>query len=196
MNPMKRSMVNAIDKTGAALFLFLFLCLAWLPGCGYHFRAVGEPVGIEISSLAIPMIESTSSRLGFEGEFTKVIREEFISRANIPLVSEDKAAMVLIAKVYDIKTDPLSYAITQNSVRGETVNYEETNARWLRIQMEARLVERATGKVIWEDKDLAEKASFSVGTDPLTNRYNERKAVSQIAKNLARRLYLQTMERF
>ncbi len=194
MNPIKRPMADGINRIGVAFFLCL--CLVGVPGCGYHFRAVGKPMGIEIPSLAIPMIESGSSLLGFEGEFTKVIREEFISRANIPLVPENEAAMVLIGKVYDIKTNPLSYSITQSSVRGEKTNYEETNARWLRIRMEARLMERATGKIIWQDKNIAEKASFSVGTDPLTNRHNERKAVSQIAKNLARRLYLQTMERF
>ena len=38
--------------------------------------------------------------------------------------------------------------------------------------------------------------TFAVGTDPLANRYNERNAVRQIARRLAERIYLKTMERF
>jgi hypothetical protein len=43
---------------------------------------------------------------------------------------------------------------------------------------------------------MEEKAVFSVGTDPLVNRYNQRKAVREIAQILAKRIYSKTMERF
>ena len=65
-------------------------------GCGYHFRPTGNPVGLQIESLAIPLMESTSSSLGFEGDFTRFIREEFASHAKFPLVSREEASTVLI----------------------------------------------------------------------------------------------------
>jgi hypothetical protein len=37
-----------------------------------QFRAAGEPVGIELTSIAIPMIESAASIKGFEADFTTV----------------------------------------------------------------------------------------------------------------------------
>ena len=64
-----------------ALLLLLTLLLA---GCGYSLRADGEPVGIQLESLAIPLFSSTSSEIGFEADFTKVIRQEFISHARVP----------------------------------------------------------------------------------------------------------------
>jgi hypothetical protein len=176
--------------------LTAWLCLTIMPGCGYHFSAEGEPVGIKIRSLAIPLMESTSSDLGFESEFTKTIRDEFISHADVPLVSRDKAEMVLIGKIYEIKTKPLTYDVTENTVQGETTYYEVTDSRRLFIRLEAKLLERATGRIIWEEKNMQEKARYAVTEDPLTNRYNRQKAVNEIAGRLADRIYLKTMERF
>ncbi|MDY6970840.1 MAG: LPS assembly lipoprotein LptE [Thermodesulfobacteriota bacterium] len=153
-------------------------------------------MGIYIPSLAIPVFASTSSSLGFEGDFTRIIREEFISHAKVPLVQEDEAAVVLCGEVHDIKTEPLSYSLVQNTVRGESTNYEVTNTRWLRVTLNARLLDRGSGKIIWEDKAMEEKAVFSVGTDPLANRCSQRKAVQEIANILAKKIYLKTMERF
>ena len=176
----------------ALLCLFLLTAL----GCGYHFRMTGEPIGIKIESLAIPLIESSSSSLGFEGDFTKIIRNEFISHAKVPIVPKDEAAAVLIGKVYEIETEPYTYNLFQTTVQGQVTTHEVTSARWLKIRLDARLVDRATGKAIWEDKGMEEKATFSVGTDPLAERYNKRKAVRAIAQSLAERIYLKTMERF
>ena len=185
----------ALHKT-LLVILLVCLSLAVVPGCGYNFQAAGEPVGISIPSLAIPLMASTSSTLGFEGDFTRIIREEFISHARVPLVPRDDAAMVLLGSVSEIRTEPLSYELYQVEVDGRDTTYEETRSRRLKIKLDAKLIERATGKVIWEDKGMEEKATYSVGTDPLSNRYNQSMALQEIARRLASRLYLKTMERF
>jgi len=167
-----------------------------LGGCGYKFRSDGAPVGIDIQSLAIPLMESTSSDLGFESDFTKAIRDEFIRHADVPLVSRDEASMVLIGKLSEIRTDPLTYEITKSAVGGETTSYEVTDSRRLRIRLDAKLLENATGRIIWAEEGLEEKARYLVGEDPLTNRYNREKALQEIARRLADRIYLKTMERF
>ena len=165
-------------------------------GCGYHVRANGEPVGIGIPSLAIPTMTSTSSNLGFEGEFTRVVREEFVTHARVPLVPREEAAAVILGHIYEIKTEPLTYSLTQTPVKNKVVTYEVTNSRRLIIRLSAKMVDRTTGKVVWEDKAMTEKSSFQVGTDPLANRYNERRALEDVALRLARRIYQKTMERF
>jgi len=175
----------------------LCLILIMTMGCGYRLRSTAEPIGISIASLSIPLIQSTSSSLGFEAEFTRVIREEFISHSKIPLVPRDEAAKVLIGTVVDIKEEPLSYAVEKGASEGTT--YSVTSARKLRIKLHVKLVDRETGKIIWEDKCMEEQANFTVVTDPpdsLKTRYNQRKAVLIIAQNLANRIYLKTMDRF
>jgi hypothetical protein len=175
---------------------FLWLLVAGSAGCGYHFSRTGEPVGTDITSLAVPLMKSTSSLPGFEADFTRVIREEFISHARIPIVSESEAYAVLQGKVYRIETDPYTFSSTQTSVRGKTVEYDVTSARWISITVDFKLVERSTGKVIWQEKGMKERAWYYVTADPLADQYYQRKAVEEMADRLAKRAYLMTMQRF
>jgi hypothetical protein len=167
----------------------ILLNFLWMCGCGYNLQATNVPKGISIPSMAIPLMPSTSSSLGFEADFTMMIRKEFVSHSQIPLASKDQAAFVLIGHVEDIKTEPLSYRVTDGS-------FEVTSSRWLRIRLAAKLVNRATGEAVWEDEAMEEKAEFTVDSDPLRTRYNQRKAAQRIAQLLAERIYLRTMERF
>ena len=179
-----------------AIILTVGLLLIGTCGCGYKLKATGEPTGINMENISIPMIESTSSSLGFESDFTRVIREEFTSHTKIPLVSKADADYVLFGKISEIKTQPYSYNIEKKDVQGHNTTHELTGERWLKIKLHARLVEKSTGKLIWEDKNMEEKRTFSVGTDPLTNRYNQRQAIEWIARTLSKRIYLKTVERF
>ena len=170
--------------------------LSLLCGCGYRFQADGKPEGVDIPSLAIPLMESSSSTLGFESDFTRVIREAFISHADVPLVPREEAAMVLIGKISEIRSEPLTYDITEMNVQGEKTYYEVTDSRRLMVRLDAKLVESGTGKIIWKEDGMEEKARYLVTSDPLTDRYNKKMAIEEIARRLVDRLYLKTMERF
>jgi hypothetical protein len=165
-------------------------------GCGYHFRASGEPLGIKIQSLAIPLIESTSSELGFEAIFTKVFREVFISKTKIPLLPETKADAVLSGRIYDIKTEPIAFNQTQQTVDGEVTTYSVTSRRQVTVKLDAKFTIRATGEVIFYEKAMLERANYDVETDPLRTAYNEQVAYELIARALADRLFLKSTERF
>lgn len=178
------------------VFAFALAVLIQISGCGYGFRADGRPVGLEIESLAIPLITSTSSMISFESDFTKVIRQEFISHANVPIMPKEKAQMLLVGHVRDIRTDPLTYDLDVQTVKGHEVTYATTDSRRLMVELEAKLVDRATGKVVWQNDNLAEEARFEVSSDPLLTRHNQRQALQKIAARLAKRVYLKTMERF
>jgi len=176
--------------------LLLLLVTSLLVGCGYHLRADGEPVGIELESLAIPMFSSTSSTIGFEADFTRMIRQEFISYGRVPLVPEEKAQAVLVGKIQDVRTDPLTYSSQDVTVGGYTSTYDVTKSRKLRVRLEVQLVDRRQGKVIWREAAMEEQASYAVSGDPLETSYSERQALEKIAGRLAKRIYLRTMERF
>src|SRR5512136_1077998 len=179
-------------KRGACLILLSLL----VAGCGYQFRADGEPVGIQLESLAIPLFSSTSSEIGFEADFTKMIRQEFISHGRVPIVAEEKAQAVLVGKVVEVRADPLTYRSQDVNVGGNTSTYEVTKSRKLRVRLEVQLVDRRSGKVIWREAGMEDQASYSVSSDPLELRYTEQQALEKIASRLAKRIYLRTMERF
>ena len=183
-------------KRSLPLLLFMIFFSGVLMGCGYHLRATGEPMGIKLESLAIPLMSSTSSDKGFEADFTRMIRQEFIGHAKVPLLPREEAQAVLIGKIYDTRFQPLTYNLQQQTIAGEVTTHEVTSSRRMRIILDVQLTDRATGKVIWHDKSMKEEASFIVGTDPLANRYYRQQALQKIARRFAKRIYLKTMERF
>jgi hypothetical protein len=185
-----RHCILSVVETAVLLSGFFFT------GCGYSFRATGEAMGIDLESMAIPMIESTSSDIGFEADFTRVIREEFIRNSKVPLVSTEDAQTVLSGRVTDIRTEALGYDLVQKPVNEVATTYEETRRRMLRVKVDMEFTDRKTGKTIWQEKDLEEKASFVVDRDPLVTQFNEKQTLEIIADRLAKRIFLRTMERF
>jgi hypothetical protein len=177
-------------------YLILLIILGLCASCGYHLKTAGEPLGIEIESIAIPLITSSSSTKGFEADFTRIIREEFISHSKVPVVRKEEAQMLVKGNIFEIRSDPLSFNLEQRTVAGKVVTYETTSSRRLKVKMDVSLIERISGKTIWRDNSLSEEASFDVGTDPLVNEYNQQQASLKIAGLIARRIYLKIMERF
>jgi hypothetical protein len=184
-------MLNFASKL--TVFLIFFAPLA---GCGYHLRESGTPLGPQIESLAIPMMQSTASYPGFETTFTGIIRREFVSHARMPLVDSGRARAVLRGYVYDIRTDPLTYSLIRTEVHGRTTTHEVTSSRWLSLKLDAELIDAQTGETIWKNRGMEEKAAFRVSADPLKMRDNRQKALESVAERLAERIYQQTMERF
>lgn len=176
--------------------LFLTLCALSFLGCGYQFRAGGEPVGIDIKSIAIPLVKSTSSEKGFEADFTTILRREFLSHARVPLKNKDEANMVLMGTIHEIVTQPLTYDSTQRDVSGRVVTHETTSSRRLILRFNVSLIDRSSGKAVWYDNSMTEEAGFVVTADPLVNRNNRKKALQKIARLLSERIYNRTMERF
>ena len=181
-------------------FRFLMVAILFFPffstGCGYSLRANGEPVGIVLESIAISLITSTSSVAGFEADFTRILREEFISHSKVPILPEEEAQAVLSGHVNLIRSEPLSYDLQQTNVSGSLVTHATTSRRRLMIALDISLKDNRTGKLIWHEKSMKEEASFDVDIDPLASGYSEKLALEKISGLLAKRIYLKTVERF
>jgi outer membrane lipopolysaccharide assembly protein LptE/RlpB len=180
--------------TGTLLSVFLLCSLG--SGCGYHFREVGTPTGITLDSIAIPLFSSTSTYLGYEGEFTRILRGEFITHSRVKIMRKGQAQAVLSGSIYSITTEPLTYTVQSQTIHGYSSTDEVTSSRTMTVRVSATLTESATGTIIWQDSNLTGEASFSVSADPLVNRYNQRQAFVSIAQDVATLIYSQTMERF
>lgn len=164
--------------------------------CGYGFRAKGEPIGIAIDSLAIPLFESTSTERGFEAEFTEAIRDEFITHAKVRIVSAEQAGTILKGRISLIATQPMSYNTVRQSVGDRVVSYEADGTRKMIVKLDITMTDKATGKIIWHDTSMEEETDFKISGDPLQDRYSKDQAIKNIARLMAKRIYLNTMERF
>ncbi len=173
---------------------FLFICL--MAGCGYHFKSDGEAVGVSLENLAIPLFTSTSSDIGFEADFTRIIREEFISHARVPLVPEERAHTVLIGRIIEIRTDPMGYDSKLFTGDGRSGAFSVTNTRRLRIRLDVQLIDRVQGKVLWHDASIEERTSFQVQTNARATQFFQEQAVEKLARRAAKKIYQRTLERF
>lgn len=189
-------MENTRTGKAAGVFVGVAFLILLAAGCGYQPAGSAVPDRLDISGLALSIVESTSSSLGFEAEFTRRIRQEFISFSGVPLMPEADAPYVLECSVREINTRPLRYSSRRTVVQGRESVFWRTAARELSIGVEARLVERATGKVIWHDSSIVETATWNLGADPLADREAERVAVRRIAERIASQLYSRTVARF
>ena len=180
-------------------YLLLVTIIALIAGsyaCGYQLRSKGESVGINLKSIAIPLIGSNSSDMGFEADFTRIIRQEFISHAKMPVVAKAEADAVLTGEITEIDVTPLTYNMQSFASKGNDHNYEATSSRRLKIRLSFSLIKNESGKLIWHDSRMEEEASYKVSADPLANRYNKQQALMKIATLLSKRIYMKTMERF
>lgn len=173
-----------------------FIAVIGIAGCGYRFNLSGTSLRSGLHSLAIPTIQSSSTLAGLEGDFTNIFRREFLSHSTIPIVSKERASAVLEGKIKRVDTSPLSYDIQKQSVSGATVSYERTSLRRVRVRLSIRMVNRETGKVLWEDNAMEEKALYTLSDDPIENQYKEREALRRVAEQLAKRIYLKTVDTF
>jgi outer membrane lipopolysaccharide assembly protein LptE/RlpB len=178
------------------VFPSFILSCSLLCACGYHFRTIGEPIGITLDSIAIPLFPSSSSYLGYEGEFIRVVREEFITNSRVRIERKERAQAVLSGKIHSIITDPLTFSITQETIHGYSSTDVVTSSRTMKVRVEVKLTDRATGTILWQDSNVTSEASFSVSSDPLTNQYNQRQTFISIAQDIASQIYSRTMERF
>ncbi|HDG97691.1 MAG TPA: hypothetical protein ENG73_05915 [Desulfobacterales bacterium] len=165
-------------------------------GCGYHFNLSGSSLRGGLHSLAIPTLDSRATVQGLEADFTNIIRKEFSSHSTIALVTVKDASAVLVGRIERIETSPLSYDIQESSVGGKTVSYELTNLRRIKVKLSMKMVRRDTGEILWEEKGMEEKASYSASNDPIETSYREKIALRQIAEQLAKRVYLKTVDTF
>ncbi len=182
-------------RPGLTILSILFIFS--ITSCGYYLVETGEAVGVEIESLAIPLMTSTSSTIGFEADFTSIVRAEFITHSKIPILSVEEARMVLTGHIYDITAKPMSYNIVTNENFDTDISYETTNSRQLTVKLDAKLTDSVTGEVIWHSKSLQASATYSLSlTDPVAEEYNQKQALITIANILSKTLYQKTMERF
>ena len=189
------SRFSGLSKSFNSALLLLVCCLMFT-GCGYQFRKAGTPIGVTLDTIAIPLFPTTSSFVGFEADFTRILREEFITHSRVRIVSKENAQAVLSGSISSIITEPLTFSVKKQTIHGFVSTDAITSSREMRVRVEAKLTDRATGTIIWQDGSFIGETTFSVSSDPLRTRHYQRQAFIVIAQDIATRIYSKTMERF
>ncbi len=161
-----------------SLFLVFFF------GCGYHFVGKGKLPG-EIGSIAIAPFKNQTDEPHLGKIMEEAFRAELISRRGIKVVEEGSAEAILKGKITSLRFASLAY-----DAEGRAREYRVS------VFLDFQLVRKKDQKVLWEVRRLTERKEFQVRGDIALDEGRKEEALREIARDLAREVYLRMTEGF
>lgn len=168
---------------------FLAASMLLLSGCGYTTSSLLPPEqnSIHVNNFANridPTREisdrrsSYTYRPGTDTQVTRAVIDGFIFDRRLDIMPANKAALILDGELVDFKQYPLSYN------KGRDI--EEFR---IEVVVNMKLTERATGKVIWEEKNFRGQTDYDVvGPNAITEGQGVQKAVKDLAQRVVERV--------
>lgn len=163
----------------AVIFL---LALFIISGCGYHVTSKTGRLPEGIKSLTIPIFENRTAKPDIESDVTSAFVDEFVTSARM----ESGAGHVMngIIKTYELT--PVSF--TKSDINQE---YRLT------VVLGLSIVEKVTGRVIWQEDNITDYEDFTVNIDDVTETTErEEAALQKLARDTARLVKERMIERF
>jgi hypothetical protein len=156
-----------------------WLCAVLLSGCGYGFKQQTGKLPSEISSIAVPILKNRTNEVGLESIMTAAIIAEFNRRQKLEVQSVQTADTVLEGTISSIHYEALSYG-------GD----ERAQERRVTLSIDLKLIQRATGKSLWNASSLSYFNAYTViQSDPAATEFNKRRALARVADNLAEKIH-------
>jgi hypothetical protein len=178
-------------------------------GCGYHLAGTGTTVPAGAHTVSIALFQNHTREHGLEVRVRRAIEDEFRRRGSLRIVPHPEGDLVLSGSVRRFASVPVAFSATDEAVQYQSV-----------VQVSVRLVERESGRVLFENKTLQESQDFGavsgvvITSSPhfqqgtidardladLTNvqlgETRRHAALDSLLELLARDVYLQAMEGF
>lgn len=159
----------------AALLFSTAVALAGA-ACGYRFSGEGEfPYGVE--KIAVEVFKNRSAEVGLGNTVASNLIYE-LTRSGQATVTEVKEADAVIRGTIQQVAD-------RSVSRSELLVAEE---RRVFIRMDVQL-SRTGGKTLWSAEGLQEDEAFTVSEDRAVTEANRRKALDQLTRRLAEKIY-------
>jgi lipopolysaccharide assembly LptE-like protein len=180
-----------------------------MAGCGYHLSGTGVGIPSGVRSISIAEFGNHTPEAGLEVTLRRAIEEEFRRRGALDVVPDPRGDLVLSGVIRRYQTTPVASVGSSEAVQFQGI-----------LQISFRLKERASGRVIYENRLLQESLDFGATSDTVVStspRFQRgtvdardlaimtsiqvgegrrRQTLIELADVLARDVYLQSMEGF
>lgn len=156
-----------------------------LAACGYQFRGKQNNLPPDVKSIAIPVFKNRTNEIRIEQIFTDAVIFQFTRSQMVRVVSEGQANAVLDGTVERVEI--VDVALTS----GDT-----SRQRRITIWVNAKLIRKRDGKVLWENRSLWQNATYNVAGSPQATEFNKRTAITELAKSMAQTLHDSVFENF
>jgi outer membrane lipopolysaccharide assembly protein LptE/RlpB len=176
-------------KQSARKSVRALLALAALlaPACGYHVAGRADLVPKSIQTIAIPAFSNITTRYKLTDRLSQAISREFISRTRYHVVSDpDQADAVLRGAVLSYSSSPTIFDPATGRASGVQ----------LQVTLRVSLVERASGKVLFNRPNMDVRERYQISTDPSVFFEESDAALDRASQQTARQLVSAILENF
>jgi outer membrane lipopolysaccharide assembly protein LptE/RlpB len=151
--------------------------------CGYRFAGSGNlPEGIQ--TIAIDIFENRTTETGLENTITNDLIYEFTRKGRSVQKNRKKADAILTGVIESERISTISRQSQQSAL-----------ARRVEITVSLKLT-GSDGRVKWSASNVSASEDYDVATDRQVTDINKRKAIENLSKKLAERVYNRLTEDF
>ena len=186
-----------------------WVTLVLATACGYHVGGTSPTLPPTARSVSVALFGNATREHGVELALRSAIEEEFRRRGTLDVVPDPQGDLAVSGVIRRYQSTPVAFTGTSEAVQFQGV-----------LQVSFRVVERATGHVIYENKLLQESLDYGavsgvvVTSSPRFQRgtidardlgqmmnvqlgeARRRTTLAELVEVLARDVYLQSMEGF
>jgi outer membrane lipopolysaccharide assembly protein LptE/RlpB len=168
--------------------LFLAAAALIVTSCGYHVAGKADLVPTSIHTIAIPAFANITTRYKLTDHLPQAIGHEFIARTRFQVVNDpDQADAVLRGSVINYASYPTLFDQQSGRASGLQVN----------VTMQVRLVERATGKVLFSRPSFEMHQRYEISVTSSKAYFEESDAaLDRLSRDVARDLVSSILENF
>jgi hypothetical protein len=155
--------------------------------CGYHVAGRADLVPKNIQTIAIPAFKNVTTRYKLTDRLPEAISREFISRTRYHIVSDpDQADAVLRGSVLSYTSYPTIFDPATGRASGVQ----------LQVMLQVSLVERASGKVLFNRPRIEVRERYQISTDPSVFFEESDAALDRASQQTARQVVSSILENF
>jgi Lipopolysaccharide-assembly len=180
--------VSIWNKPGAWPILISLVASLSLGSCGYHVAGQGDLVPKTVHTIAVPAFGNATMRYKLSDLLPQAISREFIARTRYQVINDPtQADAVLRGTVINYRAFPT--LIDQSTGR--------TSGLQVIVRLDIRLVERATGKVIFAQPNYEAHERYELSVTNDTQYFDESGAgLERLSKDVSRDVVTSILENF
>ena len=155
------------------------LVSVFLAACGYHVAGRGELLPKTLHTVAIPAFGNITIRYKLTDRMPEAISREFITRTRYKVISDAEHADAILSGSINNYT---SFATILDPKTSRAAAVE------VHVAMQVRLVERATGKVLFDRPSFEVNERYQISQDPRQYLEESDDALDRVSTMVARQV--------
>jgi outer membrane lipopolysaccharide assembly protein LptE/RlpB len=168
---------------GAAILVMA----AMLSGCGYKVGGKADLLPVSIRTIAIPTFSNATTRYKLTEQLPSAITREFLSRSRYRVVADPREAdAVLEGAVTNVMSAPTIFDQATGRAAGIQIS----------VFINVRLIERATGNVLYTRQGLEVRQRYEVSIEALEFFDESSTALQRLSQEVARQVVSTVLSAF